>query len=46
MDKQQVQIDFTEDEVLKILEDYYGEMEEPYIDAWSKEEIKIAILNR
>ena len=46
MNEQQVQIDFTEDEVLEILKDYYGEIEEFYIDAWSKEEIKIAILNK
>lgn len=40
-------VEFDEDEVLQIVEEYYGDQEEEFsLDAWTEEEIKCAILNR
>ena len=43
-----IKIEFTEEEVFEILEDYYGDVEEEDFDieTWTEEEIKNAIVNR
>ena len=43
-----ITIEFTEDEVYEILDDYYGFMDDGEFDlsAWTEEEIKTAIVNR
>lgn len=43
-----IKIEFTEEEVFEILDDYYGNIDDENYDfeTWTEEEIKTAILNR
>ena len=43
-----IKIEFTEEEIFEILDDYYGDVDEEdfALETWTEEEIKNAIVNR
>lgn len=43
-----IKIEFTEEEIFEILDNYYGDVDEEnfVFETWTEEEIKTAILNR
>ena len=47
MKNKTIKIEFTEEEIFEILDDYYGDVDEEdfALETWTKEEIKNAIVN-